>query len=54
METVNYCVMSKDCPGPSKLVDTCYGFTGGDKWVCKKCGSYCVVGAQTVPSKPEK
>lgn len=53
METLDYCVMSKECPGPSKLVDTCYGFTGGDKWRCTKCQSYVVVGAQVTPSRPK-
>jgi len=52
-EKVDHCIMNKDCSGPSKLVDTCYGFTNGDKWCCEKCDSYCVVRANVIPSKPK-
>lgn len=51
-EAVDYCVTSVDCSGPSRLVDTCYGFTGGDKWRCIQCKGYCVVRPYVVPSKP--
>ena len=35
------------------LIDTCYGFTGGDLYVCNcGCGSRCVVRAETYPSVP--
>ncbi len=51
-DTVRFCVMDAKCEGPSHLVDTCYGFTGGDKWRCEKCGSYAVLLSQSWPSRP--
>ena len=53
IEKVQYCVINSECEGPSKLVDTCYGFTGGDKWRCIKCDSYVVFRANQYPYKPE-
>jgi hypothetical protein len=53
-DRVSFCVMSPTCPGPSILVDTCYGFTGGDAWACQTCGSYCVTRSQEMPQRPRK
>lgn len=53
IETLPFCVVKAKCPGPSKLVATCYGFTGGDKWSCTACKGYCVVRAQAIPTRPQ-
>jgi hypothetical protein len=37
------------CGGDLVCVDTCYGMTGGRKYVCRSCQSYIVVGRDTRP-----
>jgi hypothetical protein len=32
-----------------RLVETAYGFTGGDKWQCRACEGYVVTRPEMVP-----
>lgn len=50
-DRVPYCIIKAGCLGPSFLVGTCYGFTGGDKWRCQSCEGYCVVRPNVVPDR---
>ena len=40
--------------GQMKLVETAYGFTGGDKWVCINCKGYIVMRPNEVPLEKRK
>lgn len=51
-DRVPFCVVKPGCKGPSVLAGTCYGFTGGDKWVCQECKGYAVLMAQAAPIRP--
>lgn len=48
--------MKVDCifcgaKGEMRLIQTAYGFTGGDKWACAVCEGFVVTRPEQLPTK---